>query len=85
MDTKNGDAEDRKKRKHKLKTKSKMASQDLKDKIGRLLGKIKEENGRFVLYDKIGRKIGSYDPKTNVTWDKNGRKVGTGNLLTTLL
>jgi hypothetical protein len=63
-----------------------MADQELRDKTGRLLGKIKTlHNGKLELRDHTGSLKGTYDPKRNETRDKTGSLVGKGNLLTTLL
>ncbi len=62
-----------------------MATQELKDRNGHLIGKIAEEGGKLVIKDRNGHSKGKYDPKTNTTYDMNGHKIGTGNLLTTLL
>ncbi|MEO0020697.1 MAG: hypothetical protein ABIK48_00785 [candidate division WOR-3 bacterium] len=63
-----------------------MKDQELRDRSGRLLGKIKTlPNGKLELRDAGGRLRGTYDPKTNQTRDSSGRLVGTGNLLTSLL
>ena len=60
-------------------------TQVLKDKSNRVIGRIKSQGGRLVIFDAANRKLGSYNPKTDITYDKSNRKVGTGNLLTTLL
>ena len=44
-----------------------------------------ESNGAQYLVDYGHRRLGSYDPIRNETYDKNGKKVGKGNLLKTLL
>ena len=63
-----------------------MADQELRDRYGRLLGRIRtRSDGRLELRDAYSRLKGTYDPKTNQTRDDLGRFVGTGNLLTTLL
>ena len=59
--------------------------QVLKDKSNRIIGRIKSQGGRLVIFDAANRKLGTYDPKKDTTFDKSNRKVGTGNLLTTLL
>ena len=60
-------------------------TQVLKDKSNRVIGRIKSQGGRLVIFDPSNRKLGTYNPKTDITCDKNNRKIGTGNLLTTLL
>ncbi|MCH5321785.1 MAG: hypothetical protein J1E36_08460 [Eubacterium sp.] len=62
-----------------------MADQVLRDKMGRIIGRITESQGKLQISDHYGRYKGSYDPKSNSTYDHLGRRVGTGNLLTTLL
>ena len=63
-----------------------MATQDLRDKSGRLLGRIKENSaGQLEIRSPSGRLLGRYDPRTNQTRSPSGRLVGKGNLLTTLL
>lgn len=63
-----------------------MADQELRDKTGGLLGKIKTLfDGKLELRDHIGSLKGTYNPKTNETRDKIGSLVGKGNLLATLL
>jgi hypothetical protein len=63
-----------------------MADQELRDRTGRLLGKIKTlSNGKMELRDHTGRLKGHYDTKRNETRDHSGRLVGKGNLLATLL
>ena len=62
-----------------------MADQELRDKSGKLLGKIKEVGGKLEIRDSTGRLKGKYDPKTNETRDDAGRLVGKGNLLAALL
>ncbi len=60
-----------------------MATEVLKDRLGRKIGEIRTNGSKQEIYDKLGRKLGYYDGK--YTYDKLGRKVGSGNLLTTLL
>lgn len=62
-----------------------MYTEELKDKHGRLLGKIKEINGIYELIDAHGIILGKYNPKLNSTRDAHGRTVGKGNLLASLL
>ncbi|MCH5193550.1 MAG: hypothetical protein J1F11_06280 [Oscillospiraceae bacterium] len=62
-----------------------MADQILRDQRGNPIGKITEYQGKLRISDHLGHFLGSYDPKTNTTYDYLNRKVGTGNLLTTLL
>jgi hypothetical protein len=62
-----------------------MATQILRDRTGRKIGEIVEQSGVLIIRDYIGRKRGSYDPKSNITRDWIGKVIGTGNLLTSLL
>ena len=63
-----------------------MATQDLRDSSGKLLGKIQTlSSGKMEIRDASGRLMGTYDPKSNETRDASGRLVGKGNLLSMLL
>jgi hypothetical protein len=64
-----------------------MADQIIRDRNNRTIARIKTKgNGRMVIYDRNNHRLGEYDPKSNLTRDKNNRKVGKeGNLLTTLI
>jgi len=62
-----------------------VSTENLRDRNGHLLGKIKEVNGEYQIRDANGRLLGRYNPKTNVTRDRNGKLVGRGNLLATLI
>lgn len=62
-----------------------MADQELRDKHGALIGKIREMSGMLHIYDSHGTPKGKYDPKTNKTYDHTGALVGTGNLLVRLV
>lgn len=54
-------------------------NETLKDKYGRIIGTIKDEGNKKVIYDAYGRRLGSYDGKC--TYDVYGRIIGYGNLL----
>ena len=57
----------------------------LKDQYGRRIGRIQtDRNGVQTLLDDLGRRLGTYDPRTNVTKDSFGRPVGKGNMLADL-
>jgi hypothetical protein len=60
-----------------------MSTQEIKNNSGHLLGRIKKEGSKLVIYNKNGHKLGSYDGKYTV--NKKGHRVGTGNFLITLL
>ena len=57
----------------------------LRNQNGKLLGLVRDYDGRTELRDAGGRLLGYYYQKTNQTRDKNGHLVGYGNLLTKLL
>ena len=60
-----------------------MAQQELRDKSGKLLGKIETNGQRQTLRDAGGKLLGTFDGIQ--TRDAQGRLVGNGNLLATLL
>lgn len=63
-----------------------MKDQELRDKNGRLLGKIKLlSNSKLEGRDASGRLKGTYDMRSNETRDSSGRLVGKGNLLSNLV
>jgi hypothetical protein len=63
-----------------------MAEQMLKDSRGKWIGSITtQSNGIQIAKDAQGRRVGEYDPKTNVTKDVSGKRVGTGNFLSSLI
>ena len=58
----------------------------LRDKQGRKIGVIETDpKGVQTIRNASGKKLGTYDPKTNKTRDAIGRVTGSGNLLTALL
>jgi len=60
-------------------------TQELRDRNGRLLGKISQSGNKQELRDAIGKLKGYYNVQTNETRDSIGRLVGKGNLLSSLL
>jgi len=62
-----------------------MADQELRDRSGRLIGRIKQSGGKYEGRDASGRLKGTYNPSNNETRDSSGRLVGHGNLLATLI
>jgi hypothetical protein len=61
-------------------------TQVLKDRHGRILGSITARaDGRQQATDYRGYSVGSYDPRTNRTFDETGKVVGQGNLLSGLI
>ena len=58
----------------------------LRDRMGRELGRIRTGIfGKLEAFDRMGRRLGSYDPQWNRTYDQMGREVGEGNLLAALI
>jgi hypothetical protein len=63
-----------------------MSQQNLRDSRGRPIGSIRTgANGRDELRDQHGGRLGSYDPRSNKTYDARGSLVGTGNQLSSFL
>lgn len=63
-----------------------MSNQELRDRGGKLIGKIKTlSGGKLEGRDAGGRLKGKYDPKTDQTRDAGGRLIGKGNLLANLI
>jgi len=60
-----------------------MTHQELRDRQGRLIGKIETNGSKQTIRDAQGRLLGTFDGRQ--TRDAQGRLVGSGNLLTTLL
>jgi hypothetical protein len=58
----------------------------IKDASGRVIGETKQIGGRETMFSAGGRNLGSYDAKTNKTYDSAGRVVSQqGNTLAKLL
>jgi hypothetical protein len=54
----------------------------LRDKNGRPQGMIREiAGGQERLYDRAGKAIATYKPRTNYTYDNNASRIGSGNRL----
>jgi len=63
-----------------------MADQELRDRSGRLVGKIRAtSSGKLEGRDAGGRLKGTFNPKSNETRDASGRLVGKGNFLSNLI
>ena len=63
-----------------------MSQEYLKDRLGKVIGRIvTQSDGKLVLYSRFSERLGTYNPRDNVTKDRLGRVVGKGNLLTMLL
>lgn len=62
-----------------------MADQVIKDRMNKKIGVIKTDSrGVQTAYTPMNKKLGTYDPKTDVTKDAVGRRIGKGNTLMTL-
>ncbi|MBI5375605.1 MAG: hypothetical protein HZA77_09225 [Candidatus Schekmanbacteria bacterium] len=63
-----------------------MESKLLKDRIGRVIGKIEQQSPtRLIIRDAHWTIKGWYEIDKNTTRDSRGKLIGTGNLLTMLL
>lgn len=60
-------------------------NQVIKNSKGIPVAKIIPVSGKLMIELNNGKKLGFYDPKTNITTTYHGKKVGTGNLLTSLI
>jgi len=64
----------------------KMAEQELRDRSGKLLGKIRDLGaGKLEIRNASGSLKGTYDPRSNETRNASGSLIGKGNLLSSLL
>lgn len=63
-----------------------MADQQLRDPSGRLIGTIRQlPDGRLEARNPAGSLCGYYDPKKDLTLNRNGSLVARGNILATLI
>ena len=62
-----------------------MSTEILKDRMGNVLGEIKQQGSDLVITDKYGNVKGTYNPSSNTTYDTNGSTMGSGNLLSSLI
>ena len=63
-----------------------MADQELRDRSGKLLGRIRIlSGGKLEARDASGVLKGTYDPKANETRNASGTLVGKGNFLSSLI
>jgi hypothetical protein len=62
-----------------------MQTHILPDRQGAKVGEIEVVGPEQVLRDRQGRRLGSYDARTDLTRDRQGSIVGRGNLLTRML
>lgn len=59
--------------------------EEIRDRLGRLMGTIELRAGRYEARDAGGRLMGTYDPSRNETRDIGGRLLAKGNTLSSLL
>mgnify|MGYP003295097380 CR=1 FL=1 len=59
--------------------------EELRNKKRQLIARIYTKNGKSILRDIDGTKLGTYDSKENKTMDKQGHLIGYGNWLVALL
>ena len=59
--------------------------QNLTDEMGHPLGQLEDNDGETILYDLMGRMLGSYNKRTDSTTDIYVHPVGNGNLLGMLI
>lgn len=60
--------------------------QVLRNQLGFVLATITtDRNGVQTIKDPLGKVLGTYDPKTNITRNYLSQVIGTGNLLTSLI
>ena len=58
----------------------------IKNRASKEVGSIKTDSrGRQTAYNRNNEKLGSFDPKTNITKDIKDRVVGNGNMLAHLI
>lgn len=57
----------------------------IKDASGRVIGQTKPYCGREAMLSPAGRHLGSYDARTNRTYDAAGRVLSQGNSLARLI
>lgn len=62
-----------------------MSQEMLRDGKGLLIGKLKKEPGVQTLYNAKNLILGTYNEKSNTTYDKTGKLVGRSNVLLSLL
>lgn len=62
-----------------------MEREYLKNRSGSNLGFIKNEGGKQTIFDQKGKRLGSYDEKTDTTFNRSGSRVAIGNFLSSLL
>ena len=61
-------------------------TEQIKDRLGRLVGRIDDKGDERVAYDRSGRLVGRYRKRQDQTFDKSGRVVATeGDALSGLL
>lgn len=56
----------------------------IRDTLGNNVARIRHEYGRAVLQDRLGNRLGVYDPSQDRTYDTMNNVIGRGNWLGTL-
>jgi hypothetical protein len=62
-----------------------MASQDLRDRYGNVIGKVVERGTIREAYSRRGTFLGRYDSRSNETRDARGSLVGKGDFTSSLI
>jgi len=57
----------------------------IRDRNGNRLGSIVDNGHQLVAKDKFGNVLGYFDPKKNVTSDRNSNRICEGNALSALI
>jgi hypothetical protein len=59
--------------------------QVIRDRCSNRVGSIVDNGHQLVARDKFGRNLGYYDPKGNVTRDRNSNRICQGDALSSLI
>jgi hypothetical protein len=62
-----------------------MTTKLIKDSNNKVIGAIKSENGIDRIVDKNNQTLGTYNNRTNSTYDRNNKRLGSEDTLTRLL
>ena len=57
----------------------------IRSRTGSRLGAVVEESGQLVARDRVGRRLGFFEPKKNATYDRSSNRLVEGNILPTLI
>jgi hypothetical protein len=57
----------------------------IRDRNGNRIGSIVDNGHQLVARDKFGNNLGYYDPRKNVTSDRNSNRICEGNALSALI